>query len=167
MWTPWRIAFIRGPKAPECIFCAKARERDDQKNYVVFRGAHSFVLLNTYPYAAGHLMIAPYQHIGSLEELPAEVTTEIMELAKRSMRALRQSHRAEAFNVGANIGAPAGAGIADHVHLHVVPRWVGDSNFMPVVGDVRLIPETLDETYTKLLSSGFGQSTQSAPPGPD
>lgn len=163
LWTPWRMAFIRGPKPPECIFCAKARERDDRRNYVLYRGAHSFILLNAYPYAAGHLMIAPYQHTGTLEELPEAVTSEMMELAKRSIVALRQSHRSESFNVGVNIGAPAGAGIADHVHMHVVPRWVGDSNFMPVLGDVRLIPETLDETYAKLLSAGIGHIEEPSP----
>ena len=149
------MAFIGGPKAPDCIFCAKAREREDEKNFVLFRGQHSFILLNAYPYAAGHLMVAPYQHIGTLEALPEEVTSEMMELAKRSISALRQSHRSESFNVGVNIGAPAGAGIADHVHMHVVPRWVGDSNFMPVLGDVRLIPETLEESYAKLLAVGI------------
>ena len=163
LWTPWRMGFIRGPKPAECIFCAKAGERDDRKNHVLFRGAHSFILLNAYPYAAGHLMIAPYRHVGTLEVLPAEVTSEMMELAKRSIGALRQSHRSESFNVGVNIGEPAGAGIADHVHLHVVPRWVGDSNFMPVLGDVRLIPETLDETYAKLLSVGLGGPASPAP----
>jgi len=150
------MAFIRSPRSPECIFCSKAHDRDDRKNYVLFRGKYSFILLNAYPYAAGHLMIAPYQHVGTLESLPGEVTAEMMELTKRSLAALRQSHRSEAFNVGVNIGAPAGAGIVDHVHMHVVPRWVGDSNFMPVLGDVRLIPETLDETYAKLQSAGIG-----------
>jgi ATP adenylyltransferase len=149
------MAFISGPKAPDCIFCAKASQREDEKNFVLFRGQYSFILLNAYPYAAGHLMVAPYQHIATLEALPEKVTSEMMELAKRSLSALRQSHRSESFNVGVNIGAPAGAGIADHVHMHVVPRWVGDSNFMPVLGDVRLIPETLEQTYAKLLSAGI------------
>ena len=152
------MGFIGGPKPSECIFCAKAREREDRKNLVVYRGTHSFVLLNAYPYSAGHVMIAPYQHVGSLEGLSPEATTEMMELVKRALATLRRSHRAESFNVGVNIGAPAGAGIADHVHMHVVPRWSGDSNFMPVLGDVRLIPEVLDETYDKLQNAGFGSA---------
>lgn len=159
LWTPWRMPFIIGPKPAQCIFCAKARERDDRTNFVLQRGQHCFVLLNAYPYAAGHLMIAPYQHTGTVEELPCQATTEMMEFVKRSLGILRRSHRAESFNVGVNIGAPAGAGIADHVHMHVVPRWTGDSNFMPVLGDVRLIPEVLHDTYEKLLAAGFADSS--------
>jgi ATP adenylyltransferase len=157
LWTPWRLAFIRGEKSPSCVFCEKARERDDRKNFVLYRGAHNFILLNAYPYAAGHLMIAPYEHRGSLVDLSTETTADMMELAKRSVRALRQAYRTDSFNVGMNLGAAAGAGIADHVHLHVVPRWVGDSNFMPVLGDVRLIPETLEITYDRLLDAGISR----------
>lgn len=155
LWTPWRMAFIQGDKPSECIFCAKARATRDRENYVLYRGKHNFILLNAYPYTAGHLMIAPYEHRGSLEDLAPEVTAELMGLTKRALRALRKAERTDSFNVGVNIGAPAGAGIADHVHLHVVPRWAGDSNFMPVVGDTRLIPETLDSTYEKLIQAGI------------
>ncbi len=153
LWTPWRMAFIRGPKPTGCIFCEKARDRNDRVNYVLVRGTHNFVLLNTYPYTTGHLMIAPYQHRSTIEDLAPEVTGEMMELTKRALRALRTAYRTDSFNVGVNIGTAAGAGIADHVHLHVVPRWAGDSNFMPVVGDVRLIPETLDTTYDRLVAA--------------
>jgi ATP adenylyltransferase len=149
------MAFIRGEKPVECIFCSKARENDDRRNYVLFRGRHNFILLNAYPYTTGHLMIAPYAHVGSLEDLPSDTTAELMDLTKRALRSLRVAERASAFNVGVNVGAAAGAGIADHVHLHVVPRWQGDSNFMPVLGDVRLIPETLDVTFDKLIEAGI------------
>jgi ATP adenylyltransferase len=147
------MAFIQGEKSTGCFFCQKARDRDDRANHVVLRGTHGFVLLNAYPYATGHLLIAPYDHVSELDLLPAAVTGEMMELTKRSIRALRRAVRADSYNVGMNLGAVAGAGVADHLHLHVVPRWVGDSNFMSVVGDVRLIPEALDTTWEKLTAA--------------
>jgi ATP adenylyltransferase len=155
------MAFIRGEKAAECIFCQKARDNDDRRNYVVARGNYNFVLLNAYPYTSGHLMIAPYAHRDSLEALDGATTAEMMELAKRATASLRSAYRTSSFNIGLNVGAAAGAGIADHVHLHVVPRWPGDSNFMPVLGDTRLIPETLDTTYQRLLDAGIA----APPPG--
>ncbi len=155
LWTPWRIPFIRGEKPRECIFCQKARATSDRENYVLARGARSFVLLNTYPYTSGHLMVAPYEHSANLVELASETTTEMLELTKRSIKALTKAYRTESFNVGMNLGAAAGAGIADHLHLHVVPRWQGDSNFMPVVGDTRLLPETLELTYDRLAGLGL------------
>jgi len=161
------MAFIQSEKNPDCIFCAKGRECDDRRNFVLFRGKQNFILLNAYPYAAGHLMIAPYAHLGSLVDLRSETTAEMMDLAKRSVRALRRAYRTESFNVGMNLGAAAGAGITDHVHLHVVPRWVGDNNFMPVLGDTRLIPETLEATYNRLLAAGIADDDQSRPPTPE
>lgn len=158
LWTPWRMAFIQGDKTTECIFCVKGRERDDRRNLVLARGKHNFVLLNLYPYTTGHLMIAPYLHRGRLEDLDSTVTAEMMDLAKRSTAALGRAYRTQSFNIGMNVGAVAGAGIADHVHLHVVPRWPGDSNFMPVLGDVRLIPETLESTYDRLMDSGIAKA---------
>lgn len=158
LWTPWRLPFIRGAKATECFLCAKARANADRANHVLYRGTHAFILLNAYPYAAGHLLIAPYEHQGALEGLSSEVTAELMELTKRAIGALRQAQRTESFNVGMNLGTAAGAGVADHLHLHVVPRWVGDSNFMPVLGDVRLIPETLDQTYERLVEAGIAKN---------
>jgi ATP adenylyltransferase len=159
LWTPWRMAFIQGEKPRECLFCRIAREDDDRKNLILYRGQHNFVLLNAYPYTSGHLMVAPYAHVGNLDDLDGATTSEMMELAKRAIRALRKGERAEAFNVGVNLGAAAGAGLIDHAHLHVVPRWQGDSNFMPVVGDVRLIPETLDVTYDKLIAAGIAEGS--------
>jgi ATP adenylyltransferase len=155
IWTPWRMAFIRGEKAVNCIFCLKASETQDRENFVVARAKFNLILLNIYPYTTGHLMIAPYVHQANLVQLESEVTAEMMDLARRATRVLRQAYQTESFNIGMNIGAAAGAGIADHVHLHVVPRWQGDSNFMPVLGDARLIPETLDVTYDRLLQAGI------------
>jgi ATP adenylyltransferase len=155
LWTPWRLDFIRGPKPRECIFCQKANERNDRENFVLTRGRRNFALLNTYPYTSGHLMIAPLQHSANLGDLDAETTSEMMELTKRAVKALRIAYATESFNIGMNLGTAAGAGIADHLHLHVVPRWQGDSNFMPVLGDTRLIPETLESTYERLLRAGI------------
>ncbi|MGH2457879.1 MAG: HIT family protein [Chloroflexota bacterium] len=156
IWTPWRMAFIQGEKPAGCIFCAKPAESRDRENYILYRGRHNFIILNAFPYTSGHLMIVPYRHVSTLEDLESEVTTELMDLSKRALAALRQAGRPQAFNVGMNIGTAAGAGIADHVHLHVVPRWAGDSNFMPVVGNARLLPEALDATYEKLIAAGIG-----------
>ena len=149
------MAFIQGDKSPDCIFCSKPAEKDDQSNLILARGQYNFIMLNAYPYTTGHLMIIPYRHLASLENLAAETSAEMMAMAKYAVAVLRQAERADAFNIGMNIGKVAGAGIADHIHLHVVPRWEGDSNFMPVIGDTRLIPETLDVTYTKLVQAGI------------
>jgi ATP adenylyltransferase len=156
------MAFIRGEKPRVCIFCMKARDNDDRRNFVLDRGQHCFSLLNTFPYAAGHVMIAPYEHEGTPEKLSNETTAEMMELAKRAIGALRVAEKSAAFNVGMNIGEAAGAGFADHIHLHVVPRWNGDSNFLPVLGDVRLIPETLEDTYDKLLAAGIAETSKNS-----
>ena len=155
LWTPWRMAFIQGEKRRECIFCTMPLEKNDRANYILHRARHNFVILNAYPYTTGHLMVVPYAHVATIEDLSPDVSAEMMGLAKRAIGVLRRAEKAQSFNVGINIGRPAGAGIADHVHLHVVPRWEGDSNFMPVVGDTRLIPETLDVTYQKLLDAGI------------
>ncbi len=152
------MAFIQGDKPRECIFCTKPKENRDRANYILYRGRYNFIILNAFPYATGHLMIVPFAHVPSLEDLEAAVTTEMMELTKRSLAALRAAERPEAFNVGVNIGKAAGAGIADHVHLHVVPRWVGDNNFMPVIGKTRLLPEILETTYDKLIAAGIAAS---------
>jgi len=154
-WTPWRLSFILGEKPRDCIFCTKVRENRDRENYILYRGAHNFLILNLYPYNNGHLMIVPYLHVPSLEDLPAEVAGELMRLLQHSLRVLRRALNPEGFNVGVNIGRVAGAGVADHVHLHVVPRWGGDTNFMPVLAGVRLIPELLDQTYDRLLAAGI------------
>ncbi len=150
LWAPWRMQYIGGPRSDGCILCEK-RTGDDEKNLVLARGDHAYVLMNIYPYNSGHLMIAPYRHLDCLEKLSPEEMTEMMTWARTSEQALRAAFYAEGFNIGINIGKVAGAGIDGHVHMHVVPRWNGDTNFMPVLGETKVIPEYLEETYAKLL----------------
>jgi ATP adenylyltransferase len=135
---------------PGCLFCRRLAEPDGPDNLILHRGSKAFVILNRYPYTNGHLMVVPFDHQASLEDLDAETRAEVMELANRSLRTLRRAYGAEAFNLGINIGAAAGAGVADHVHLHVVPRWGGDTNFMATVAEARVIPEDLRITYARL-----------------
>ncbi|HVC33644.1 MAG TPA: HIT domain-containing protein [Chloroflexota bacterium] len=161
LWTPWRMAFVQGEKPRACIFCTLPKQNRDRENYILHRGRHNFIILNAYPYTSGHLMVVPFAHVSTIEDLEPPVTAEMMELAKRALAALRRAERPEAFNVGVNIGKAAGAGIADHVHLHVVPRWTGDNNFMPVVGNARLLPETLASTYDKLRTELLNASSRS------
>jgi len=150
IWAPWRMEFIEMEKPAGCILCDKPRENDDPANYILYRGEKNFVILNSYPYTSGHLMVAPYRHVASLEELAPDELHEHIEVVSRSIRVLRQVFNPAGFNVGMNLGEVAGAGIADHVHTHVVPRWPGDTNFMPVLADVRVIPQALADTYQRL-----------------
>lgn len=153
LYTPWRMAYLRKQsKTPEvdCVFCAKTMTTDDASEHVVFRSSYVYVTLNIYPYNNGHLMIIPYAHVASMEELSPEALTDLMLTTNRALQALRRVYNPNGFNVGANLGSAAGAGIAGHFHLHVVPRWSGDTNFMPVVGGTRVIPELLDDTWAKL-----------------
>jgi ATP adenylyltransferase len=150
LWAPWRLEYIRGPKDDECIFCRAVESGDDEQNYVVLRGERCFVMLNAYPYNSGHVMVAPYVHEATIEPLDTDTTAEMMDLAKRSARALRDVYRPEGFNYGINQGNVAGAGIEDHVHMHVVPRWGGDTNFMPVIGDTRVLPQALADSWREL-----------------
>ena len=138
-------------KADSCIFCDAARNpADDERNFVLHRGAHTFVILNLYPYISGHLMIAPYAHLGELDAAPKEATDEIMDLTKRCQTTLREIYHPQGFNLGMNLGRAAGAGIADHIHMHLMPRWSGDTNFMTSVAETRVLPEDLATTYRKL-----------------
>ena len=138
-----------GDKA--CIFCeAQQNPANDEKSLVLYRGEHNFVILNRYPYISGHLMVAPNDHLGELDSAPKKVTDELMDLAKRCQTALRDAYNPEGFNLGMNLGRPAGAGITDHIHLHLMPRWIGDTNFMTSVGETRVLPEDLLVTYQKL-----------------
>jgi ATP adenylyltransferase len=155
MWTPWRMGFIMGEKPKDCIFCVKPAESRDRDNFILYRGRRAFIMLNAYPYNNGHLLVIPYDHVASLEDLDAETSAELMALVQRGIRALRVHLAPNGFNVGVNIGQSAGAGIADHVHVHVVPRWVGDTNFMPIVGSVRMVPELLETTYDRLIAAGI------------
>jgi ATP adenylyltransferase len=155
LWTPWRLSFIMGPKPSGCIFCDKPGESRDRENYILARGAEAFVILNAYPYNNGHLMIVPYAHTANVEDLSASVQAELMLWTTRAVGALKRAISPEGFNIGMNLGRVAGAGIADHLHLHVVPRWGGDTNFMPVLGETRLIPESLESTYDRLIAAGI------------
>jgi ATP adenylyltransferase len=155
IWAPWRFTYIVGKKEKGCLFCRKAKSRDDRKNHVLFRGAFSYVLLNTYPYTSGHLLIAPYRHAADLEVLPPEEAADLMRTAQACLKVLKQAMKPEGFNIGFNLGQAAGAGVRGHLHLHlhVVPRWNGDTNFMPVLGRARVIPQSLDATYDLLVKS--------------
>jgi ATP adenylyltransferase len=150
LWAPWRLEYIKSDKTGECIFCTKPAAGDDEASLIPYRGERCFVILNAFPYNNGHLMVAPYEHTPGLEELDDETAHELMSLTQRSLRALASAYHPDGYNVGVNLGAVAGAGMADHVHVHVVPRWGGDTNFMPVVGDTRVIPEKLEESYRTL-----------------
>ena len=136
-----------------CVFCVKLAQDQDAENYVVWRGTHCAIVLNLYPYNNGHLMIIPYAHVPSLEDLPVEVQSEMMLAVSKSLGLLRQVMQPAGFNIGVNIGQVAGAGIEDHVHVHIVPRWGGDTNFMPVLAETRVIPEWLDDTYANLKAA--------------
>ena len=150
IWAPWRIKYIQMEKLGGCILCEKPRQNNDAPNYILYRGDKNFVILNSYPYNPGHLMIAPYRHIANLDELTDEELHEHFEIISRSIKVLRQVLNPGGFNLGMNMGKVAGAGIEDHFHTHIVPRWQGDTNCMPVISDTRVVPEALAETYEKL-----------------
>jgi ATP adenylyltransferase len=150
LWAPWRLEYIEQADAEQgCIFC-RALEGDDEEGFVVHRGGAAFVLLNRFPYASGHLMVAPSRHVGEFSELEDDEALEVHRLAGQGMGALAQAYGPQGFNLGWNLGRIAGAGVVDHVHLHVVPRWAGDTNFMPVLADVKVLPEYLVETRRRL-----------------
>lgn len=150
LWSPWRAAYITGTKPTGCIFCQIPLENKDAKNLVLFRGALCYVMLNRYPYNNGHLMVIPYQHVDTPLALEPAALGEIMDLNNLCLAALGEGMHPDGYNIGMNLGAPAGAGIKDHIHLHVVPRWIGDTNYMPVIGETRVIGESLEESYIKL-----------------
>ena len=150
IWAPWRMEYIQMEKPQVCILCEKPGQSNDAANYIVYRGETNCIIMNAYPYNPGHLMIAPYRHAASLEELTDGERHEHIDIVSRSIQVLRKVFTPGGFNLGTNIGKAAGAGIVDHVHTHVVPRWQGDVNFMPVLADTRVIPQALAETYQKL-----------------
>ena len=153
LWSPWRLEYLTTPKTNGCIFCHAAEDKDDQQALILLRGEHAFLMLNRYPYNNGHFMVVPYTHVPSLEDLDTATLTEMMLLLNRGLAALRVAMCPDGFNVGANLGRVAGAGIEDHVHIHAVPRWAGDTNFMPVVGDMRVVPQTWMQTYADLKAA--------------
>lgn len=136
--------------ASGCILCQKPGENDDESNLILFRGEHNFIILNAFPYNPGHLMVAPYRHIGDLHDLTDGEARELFEIVNKSLRLLKEVMNPAGFNIGLNVGKAAGAGIAEHVHTHIVPRWEGDTNFMPVLSDTKVVPEALTSTYRKL-----------------
>jgi ATP adenylyltransferase len=153
LWAPWRLEYIQAADEQEsCVFC-DAAAGDDEDGLVVHRGKTAFALLNKFPYASGHVMIAPYRHLGDFEGLTDEEALEVHRLAERGTAALAEAYRPQGYNLGWNLGRIAGAGIVDHVHLHLVPRWAGDTNFMPVLADVKVLPEHLTETRRRLADA--------------
>lgn len=152
-WTPWRGTYIKGetkPKDDRCILCTKHEETDDAENLVLYRGQSCYVLLNLYPYNPGHLMVAPYAHTADFSALSAEQAGELMALTQRCVSVLTEAMHPDGFNIGMNLGRVGGAGIDQHLHMHIVPRWNGDMNFMPVIGGTKLLPEAIDDTYAAL-----------------
>jgi ATP adenylyltransferase len=157
LWTPWRYRYIAdASKDDRCIFCDAVAANDDAKTHIVFRAAKNFVILNRYPYTSGHVMVVPYAHVADLSAADPEILAEMMRLAQRVQSALEKSYHPQGYNLGMNLGRAAGAGVAGHLHLHVLPRWSGDSNFMTVVGETRVEPEDLSTTYEKLRKALAG-----------
>lgn len=150
LWAPWRMKYILEEKPEGCIFCDKPKENKDKKNYILFRGKTCFVMLNTFPYNNGHLMVAPFKHSADLETLKKEELLELVQTLKKSLKLLNKALSPDGFNIGINLGKVAGAGVEDHIHIHVVPRWAGDTNFMPVISETKVISESLDKTYENL-----------------
>ena len=150
IWAPWRIKYIQMEKPEKCVLCEKPGENNDEASYILFRGKLNFIILNSFPYNPGHLMVAPYRHAAALDDLTDEERDEHYALVTRAIKALRAEFNPGGFNIGANLGRVAGAGIEDHFHSHIVPRWQGDTNCMPVIADTRVIPEALADTYRKL-----------------
>jgi ATP adenylyltransferase len=152
LWSPWRMEYIRQAhdESQGCLFCEVAAGTDDERSLVLHRGERAFVLMNAFPYNPGHVMIAPFRHVGDLEQLEPDELLDAGRLQQAAVRALREEMSPHGYNLGMNLGRVAGAGIPDHVHWHVVPRWNGDTNFMPVVGETRVLPESLEDTYGKL-----------------
>ena len=158
LWTPWRYAYVSGTEKTEgCVFCNAVKEKDDAKALIVYRGKSCFVILNAFPYTPGHVMIVPYAHLDELRKLPIDAANEMMALSQQMESVLRELYRPDGINLGMNIGKAAGAGIAGHIHMHVLPRWVADANFVSVVGETRILPETLDVTWAR-MKKAIGQA---------
>lgn len=153
LWAPWRIKYVRMEKVHSCIFCKFPEERDDEKNLILYRGKRAFIIMNNYPYNPGHVMIAPYRHVANIEDLTSEEVHDIHTLTSLAIKAIKKSMKPQGFNLGINIGKAGGAGIEGHIHLHIVPRWNGDTNFMPVISDTKVIVQEIKESYRELRES--------------
>jgi ATP adenylyltransferase len=157
LWSPWRYRYIStADPSDACIFCAKIAENTEERNFIIHRARKNFVILNLYPYTSGHLMVVPYEHVATLEEAGADTLVELIELTRRAEVCLRSVYHPKGINLGMNIGECAGAGVAGHIHMHVVPRWPADANFMTVTGETRVLPEDLDTTYSRLRGAWNG-----------
>lgn len=155
IWSPWRMEYLEdNNKEDGCVFCIAQALQDGAENLIAYRGERAYVILNRYPYTSGHLMVNPFEHKSNLEELDPETRAEMMELTSRCTIVLKNIYQPQGFNIGVNIGEAAGAGVLGHVHIHIVPRWVGDTNFMSAVGQTRVLPETLEDTYER-IKNGF------------
>lgn len=155
IFTPWRYAYVSGPetskdKPNDCVFCAASRLGDDKAAWIVHRGAECFVILNAFPYTSGHVMVVPYEHLDQLQKLSAPAAREMMDLSQKLEGILRDLYHPDGLNLGMNLGKAAGAGIAGHIHMHVLPRWVADANFISVIGETRILPEQLETTYARI-----------------
>ena len=151
IWSPWRYKYVASSDSDAgCVFCRVHQQRADRENLIIHRASVNFVILNLFPYTSGHLMVVPYEHTASLAGVGEPVTTEMMALTKKAQAALEAEYRPDGLNIGMNLGRSAGAGVADHIHLHVVPRWAGDANFLSIIGETRVLPEDLATTYDRL-----------------
>ncbi|MDH5509351.1 MAG: HIT domain-containing protein [Nitrospinota bacterium] len=150
IWAPWRLDYILGPKEEGCVFCSMPEDNEDEKHHILYRGKTCYVVLNLFPYNNGHLMVCPFRHLSDYTALTSEELSESAQLQQKSILALKQAFRPDGFNVGLNLGSAAGAGIEEHLHLHIVPRWNGDFNFMPVIGQTKVMPQHLKSTYEAL-----------------
>jgi ATP adenylyltransferase len=155
VWSPWRYDYLAagGKKPSSCVFCIDEDRDHDADRLIVVRGTHNFVILNLFPYTSGHVMVAPYEHLDTIASAKAEQLTEMMQLSQRMLSVLQKLYGAEGFNLGMNLGTAAGAGIREHYHLHIVPRWVGDANFISIVGETRVLPEELFTTYNRIKAA--------------
>ncbi len=154
IWAPWRMEYILANSKEHngCFLCEKAEQSKDEDNYVLHRGEYNFVILNAYPYNTGHLMVVPYRHGGNMDNLTKDEMADHLQIVSKCLKALQEAFEAQGFNIGMNIGKVAGAGLTDHLHTHIVPRWEGDTNYMPVIADIKVVPEGLKATYDKLKS---------------
>jgi len=156
LWTPWRYAYVTAEKTTGCIFCDLPKAGDDARVRIVYRSQHCYIVLNTYPYTPGHVMIVPFAHLDELQKLPDAAAHEMMDLSQTMERVLRELYHPDGVNLGMNIGQAAGAGVAGHIHMHVLPRWVADANFVSVIGETRILPESLETTYEKIKGALAG-----------
>jgi ATP adenylyltransferase len=155
LYTPWRYAYVTtaAGKTSNCVFCDLLNSGDDLKAGIVFRGTHCFIIINTFPYTSGHVMVVPYAHLDELKKLPCHAAHEMIELSQQMEGVLRELYKPDGINLGMNMGRAAGAGVVGHIHMHVLPRWFADASFMSVVGETRILPETLDMTYKKIMEA--------------